>query len=108
MLSEYCSAFVDIGANWGYYTYYIATKSEKPVYWFEPNSFLFDSISTNTAKNNIKNVKGFDIAIADCTGSLTFYINKSSDYLSSLIKLLKELNFEEVKVHAILFDDWLF
>jgi FkbM family methyltransferase len=105
-LSRHCSAFVDIGANWGYYTFFIATRFSKPVYWFEPNPALYHHITGNTAKNKMQHVTGSDAAISDTTGHLTFYIDQSSDLQSSIIRPGENISVKEHTVQSLRFDNW--
>jgi FkbM family methyltransferase len=104
-LNEHCDAFVDIGANWGYYTYFIAPHSNRPVYWFEPNPFLFQHISNNIKANRLHHVTGSDTAISDTTGQLTFYLDQSSDLQSSIIRP-NDVPVKEHTVPSVRFDDW--
>jgi FkbM family methyltransferase len=106
-LNKYCSAFVDIGANWGYYSYYMALTYKKPIYWFEPNPVLYSNVTSNIKYNNFNNVIGSDTAISDAEGQLTFYIDQSSDLQSSLINPGSQANVKEHTVQSMRFDNWV-
>jgi FkbM family methyltransferase len=83
---QYADAFVDIGANIGYFTFFIRANTDvkKPIYFFEPDPDLFNLIDTNVLSNALQNVHGFKTAIGSIVGKLTFYQN-ISDYLSGSI-----------------------
>lgn len=106
-LNERCSAFVDIGANWGYYSYYMAVKYKKPIFWFEPNPLLYSNVNSNITNNNFNNVTGSDTAISDSEGQLTFYIDQSSDLQSSLIHPGANAHVKEHTVRSMRFGDWV-
>jgi FkbM family methyltransferase len=105
-LSQYCEGFVDIGANWGYYSYYVGDQLNKPVYWFEPNTFLYDNIKQNLAANKFSHARGADIALSDTNGSLTFYINQNSDLESTIVPPESENGLIKQTVATIRFDKW--
>lgn len=107
LLTKYCDAFVDIGANWGFYSYYIATtNANKPVFWFEPNPFLHNNIKENLSRNNLKHVKGSDMALSDKNGTLTFYLNPESDLISSIVAPKDENGVIKQTVATTRFDNW--
>jgi FkbM family methyltransferase len=105
-LSTHCAAFVDIGANWGYYSYYMAVHYKKPIFWFEPNPVLYRHVADNLRANQFNQVTGSDVAISDTAGQLTFYIDQTSDLQSSLINPGAGANIKEHVVQAIRFEDW--
>lgn len=106
-LTKYCSAFIDIGANWGFYSYYISANNPgKPVYWFEPNPFLHKSIKENLSRNNLQHVKGSDMALSDTNGTLTFYLNPVSDLVSSIVAPENDSQVIKQTVATTRFDNW--
>lgn len=107
LLTKYCSAFVDIGANWGFYSYYISTtNSSKPIFWFEPNPFLHNNIKQNLERNKVKQAKGSDMALSDTNGTLTFYLNPESDLISSIVAPKDENGIIRQTVATTRFDNW--
>lgn len=109
ILNRHSSAFIDVGANWGYYTYFMATAEEKqgPIYSFEPNPFLFEYLKKNVRQNNLEHVHPCDLAVGDTSGTITFYKDIRSD-LSSTISPPENLeNFIELEVKATRLDDWI-
>lgn len=106
-LNRYCSAFVDIGANWGFYSYFIALQTKKPIYWFEPNSFLFENINTNIRKNRLEQVTGSKLALSDNNGHLTFYLDHTSDLQSTIVAPEHNHNITKEQIEATRFDHWV-
>lgn len=106
-LSKHCDATADIGANWGFYTYFLASKGVKPIYWFEPNAALNKTIHSNVLSNGFAGIEGSDFALAAQNGQLTFYIDKHSDLESSLIEPKGRNDIEAVTVNATRFDSWV-
>jgi FkbM family methyltransferase len=64
-------SFVDIGANWGYFTLLAADMvgASGRVLSFEPHPALFDLLERNISKNRLTQVEALRIALADCKGS---------------------------------------
>jgi FkbM family methyltransferase len=107
LLTKHCAAFVDIGANWGFYSYYIATTNPgKPIFWFEPNPFLHNNIRENLSNNKLQHVKGSDMALSDKNGTLTFYLNPESDLISSIVAPKNENGVIKQTVATTRFDNW--
>lgn len=87
-LTQYADAFVDIGANMGYFTFFMRehTDINKPIYFFEPGPDLFNLIDNNVRANGFKNIHGFKTAIGLKVGELTFYKNISDNLSGSITK----------------------
>jgi FkbM family methyltransferase len=63
--------FVDVGANIGWHTI-MASKlvgSEGSVFAFEASPSIYNVLLSNLARNNIQNVKTYNVAVADHHGS---------------------------------------
>lgn len=108
-LKEEAGAFIDVGANWGYYSFFIASAPGKkiPIYAFEPNPILFEYLQKNIQQNKLTLLQVLDLAICDTTGLITFYQDKTSD-LTSTIKLPSESDkFFEIQVSCTRLDDWI-
>jgi len=70
-------AFVDVGANIGYYTL-LAARIVGPqgrVYAFEPDSANFKLLGKNTAANGYGNVTAVNKALSNKSGTARLYIN---------------------------------
>ena len=79
-------AFVDIGANEGIFTFYIACQTQGgsfPIHSFEPDRDLFERLSANVRRNHIAAVVN-PLAVSDRDGRQTFYRDASSDLSGSL------------------------
>jgi FkbM family methyltransferase len=106
-LNQYCNAFVDIGANWGFYSYYIAAHNDnKPIFWFEPNPELYNNITDNLARNKFNSVRGSDLGLSDTDGVLTFYLNPSSDLVSSIVPPENQDGVVKQTINTTRFDSW--
>lgn len=62
--------FIDIGANWGYYSLFIANKVRK-VFSIEPNPLIFNMLYNNTLR--YPNIETYNIAMSDKVGIQKFY-----------------------------------
>jgi FkbM family methyltransferase len=85
-LAERSEAFVDVGANEGIFTFYVACRmrgGSLPIHSFEPDRDLFDRLSTNVRRNSIAAVVN-PLAVSDRNGRQTFYRDASSDLSGSL------------------------
>lgn len=78
---------VDIGANLGYYTAIASGRAgeQGKVIAFEPEPNFFKLLSRNISRNNMKNVKLFEMAIADKNGEAELFLSKENKGHNSLI-----------------------
>jgi len=107
-LSRHVDAIADIGANWGFHTYFLAQYgSGLPIYSFEPNERLFKNTVQAIQDNRFTQVHCFNEAIADKTGQIEFYLNKSDDSSSSLSNYFSDHGHvvEKITMQARSFDD---
>lgn len=76
---------IDIGAHVGYYTTYFSklVGPEGVVYAFEPDSNNFELLKLNSRK--YKNVKLYNLAVADQTGAIDFYKVKENTGCHSIV-----------------------
>jgi FkbM family methyltransferase len=104
-------AVADIGANWGYFSYFIGhlLNGQKPLFYFEPNGSLFSIIQENMAENGLKKTFGFKKGISSYTGTATFFVNLTNDLSSSLDGTFKNEGEEilEQSIEVLSFDDFL-
>lgn len=78
-----CGAFLDLGANIGYYSLFAASeRSDIEIVAFEPNPKNFKILSANAALNGSR-IRCVHAAVSDVTGSQTFHL-PSSDHSGSL------------------------
>jgi FkbM family methyltransferase len=77
-------SFVDVGANWGYFTLLAANLvgTTGRVLSLEPHPRLFSSLAANVARNDLDQVAVLQIAAANepCTLSLAGYDENSDNY----------------------------
>ena len=65
---------LDIGANVGYFSMYIANKyPESKVFSFEPFPETFSKLNNHLTQNNFKNIYTFNLAVSDMEGTSKFY-----------------------------------
>jgi len=73
--------FVDIGANIGYHTLYMASRGEKvQCLAFEPHPDIYSQLTENVRLNEYGHVETYNHAISDNDGSLSFYRQSMSAY----------------------------
>jgi|GEM_PF-315566 len=84
LLSRYMESggiFVDIGANIGYHTLYMATLGEAVhCVGFEPHPDIYRQLAENVELNGFSNISVVDVAIGDKCGEITFYKQKTTSY----------------------------
>jgi FkbM family methyltransferase len=85
LLCRNCSVFLDIGANLGYFTYFLrGSGAQLPIHFFEPNTELYTLIDKNVRNNNLVDITGHQVAIGDKCGQAEFYLNLTDSSSSSL------------------------
>ena len=99
--------FLDIGANVGYFSMLAASEnSEMQVISFEPDPSNFSILSENIRLSGFKNIKCEKLAIADKTGTQTFYVG-ASNMQGTLAKRPGETYVQEIPVNAVSLDNYL-
>jgi FkbM family methyltransferase len=68
------ATFFDIGANVGIYTYMACAQSGIQTYAFEPLPINVEYIRNTVARNGLTQVTVAPLALADMSGSATFYV----------------------------------
>lgn len=86
---------VDIGAQSGLYSLYAKYLPNATFYSFEPFPLTYKLLNENLKINNITNVKTYDIAISDKTGTATLNTCISHNGLHTLGK--NPLRFNDIK-----------
>lgn len=78
-------AFIDVGANLGYFCFYMDEYNplKKPIHFFEPDPVLFEQLQLNQQKNN-KNFIAHKLAISNTNEPITFYRNLTDDSSGSI------------------------
>lgn len=85
-LAERSDAFVDVGANEGIFTFYVACQAQRrpiPIHSFEPDPDLFRRLCSNVKRNNLSAIVN-QKAVSDREGRQTFFRDASSDLSGSL------------------------
>ena len=101
---------LDIGANFGYYTYLAAAaEPEGKVVAFEPIKYLAEKIKENAGQNGFDQVVVLNKAVSNKKGEFPFYINTKSPTMSTLTLEEGQDNsiYEKVTVDLIRIDDFV-
>lgn len=110
LLAPNADGIMDVGANWGYFTYFLCAnlKNHAPLFFFEPNPKLFEYISGNVRQNGLKNVTGIKKGLSGKSGKAAFYINLTNDLCSTLDKSFQQAQetLVEETIEVTSFDDF--
>jgi FkbM family methyltransferase len=102
------SAFVDIGANIGYWTHFVAANFRtKHNVLVEPNPILFEECVSSLSSNDFK-VECINSAVSDLSGVSVplFFGNGNGDHAgASLLKNPKDLKCQKVMVSTVTLDE---
>ncbi len=99
---------LDLGANIGYFTLIMA-KQAKQVHAFEPEPRNFQTLQKNVELNNIKNVKLYNAAVTETSGTSTLYLCDSnrgmhrvyqSDWCKEGTTQVKTIRIDDIIDHA--------
>jgi FkbM family methyltransferase len=77
---------IDIGAQTGLYSLYAKYLPNSQFYSFEPFKFTYDLLNDNIKLNDIKNVKTYNIGLADKKGTTTLNVCLSDDGFNTMGK----------------------
>lgn len=108
-LSRHSDAFIDVGANYGYFTFLVANErgDSIPIHYIEPVPTLFADLDANVRRLGLRNAYGHQLAIGGSTGEVTFYLNLSNSHSSSLTPTFRGRHqLEEIVVRSSTFDDF--
>ncbi|MFZ5969207.1 MAG: FkbM family methyltransferase [Bacillota bacterium] len=105
-------AFLDIGANIGYYTLFMASSfPNMKCIGFEPHPKIYEQFKRNVTINQFKNVTTYDYAVGDFNGQTDFHITRDDHYNKALAAInyydLLENDFQKVSVKIVTVDDIL-
>lgn len=102
----------DVGANVGYYSFIMsrALQSRGRIDAFEPAPDTFEKLRKNVSLNNLSNISLHQIACADNTGRMEFYVGWHH-HTSSFVKTWAQGQYAEpvvVNVDAVKLDDFYY
>jgi len=99
---------IDIGANIGMFTVRLSalTKQAGLVFSFEPCPAIFSILTKNILENRLENVVAEQLAVSDCDGTASFYINKANSGDSRMILIADTLEQSYVSVKTISLDNY--
>jgi FkbM family methyltransferase len=64
------TVFIDIGANWGYFSLSVATKAKR-VFSIEPNPLVYNMLYNNSLR--FSNIETYRMALSDKVSKMKFY-----------------------------------
>ena len=99
--------FVDIGANFGWYTALVSTLHNRSldVFAFEPSSVAAQVIATTIDENHLHNVTLVRSAVGDCVGEISLYM-PMNESLHSPSVFFSDPNFVPLQVPLISLDSY--
>jgi FkbM family methyltransferase len=111
---ERATTFVDVGANYGFYSVLAALwNPQLRVTSFEPVPQIYEGLTRNLVLNNLQQrVSAYQLALADRTGSATFYLpgtdSKDCETTGTLVTdgWQSRKHSPEIEVETVLFDDF--
>lgn len=94
--------FVDVGANVGWYTLFVAGKAgtSSRILAVEPQPEIFDRLTFNIRQNPFGTVKAVACAVADKAGELTLFVDPKNRGESSL-KIVGSSQTDAIRVPAV-------
>ncbi|WP_078429818.1 FkbM family methyltransferase [Alkalihalobacterium alkalinitrilicum] len=106
------SVFLDIGANIGYHSLYLASLySNATVMSFEPHPKIYQQLSRNVEINKFKNVLVYNKAVGDTKGSVDFYMQDIFNYNRGLSCINYDSSIgnkiKKIKVDIVALDEFL-
>jgi FkbM family methyltransferase len=100
--------FVDIGANVGWYSLFVASKAgpASRILALEPQPDIFDRLTYNIRLNPFGTIKAIACAVADKTGELTLFLDQKNRGESS-VKIVGSSQSDTLRVPAVTLLDLL-
>ncbi len=104
--------FIDVGANIGYHSLYIASLSPKAeCIAFEPHPKIFEQLSTNAGLNHFNHLVTHNVAVGDFCGNTKINLTNDSSYNRGLSTILNDESLEneshQVNVKISTLDEFL-
>jgi len=75
----------DVGAHFGFFSYYAVQKGAKEVYAFEPNPFVFGILQKNANLWSNK-IKPYQLALSSEDGEIELFISRELDTTSTILR----------------------
>jgi len=84
--SRVSSAFVDIGAHLGYFSFFVHYHGAAgvPIHFFEPDRQLFAALDRNVRANRLDRIQGYARAVGARDGLEQFFVNATDPLSGSL------------------------
>ncbi|MSP52956.1 MAG: FkbM family methyltransferase [Gammaproteobacteria bacterium] len=111
-MSKEKSVFLDVGANIGYHSLYIASSfKNSQCISFEPNPFVYNQLIRNINLNSIVNIFAYSLAIGDQCGYVKFCSQNKTSYNRGLSSIQQNAdlgdNYNKIKVEITTIDKFL-
>jgi len=106
------SVFLDVGANIGYHSLYIASLNPKvTTICFEPHPKICQLLIQNVLINNFTNIIVHNQAVGNATQTLDFYMQTQSSYNMGLSSIFYDKyigdDYEKISVNVVTLDSFL-
>jgi FkbM family methyltransferase len=75
----------DVGAYFGFFSYYAIQKGAKEVYAFEPNPYVFEILKKHAEMWNDK-IKPYQLALSDKNGEADLFISEELGTISTMLE----------------------
>jgi FkbM family methyltransferase len=101
--------FVDIGANYGYFSFAVAALygSRLPIHYFEPNHELFSIVEENVRRLNLKSMIGHRQGIGGCDEVVRFYVDTIDNAQSSLsVSRFDDARYQAIDIEVLSFSSF--
>jgi FkbM family methyltransferase len=92
--------FIDIGANVGYLSLFMARQQTRVIYSFEASSITYSALLDNIKLNKSNNINTFNLYLGENDGHTSFYYDMDNPAASSAVKLI-DLNEHSSEIVSI-------
>lgn len=104
--------FLDVGANIGYYTLYMASSfPNMKCIGFEPSPMIYKQFKRNVSENQFNNISAYDYAVGDFCGLTHFHVTGDTHYNRALsaVNYYEHLenDFKKISVKIVTLDSFL-
>jgi len=97
----------DVGAHFGFFSYYAVQKGAREVYAFEPNPYVFEILKKHAEMWSDK-IKPYQLALSDKNGEADLFIFEELGVGSTMLENLKPCKYnKKVKVKTMTLDSFV-
>ncbi len=101
--------FVDIGANYGYFSFALAARygDRLPIHYFEPNHELFSIVDGNVRRLNLKSMIGHRKGVGRRDEVAQFYLDNVDNSQSSLsVSRFDDARYQAIDIEVLSFSSF--